>query len=165
MTVECRGEHWGKIPKGGVYVQLLKGEVFYSVVNLKAGKKATCSSNVFREKIPDRTQRILNLIRYNFVSGRGRDDGGDEVQFTAAIHSYKKLQRMGIGKILMLVGGILLVAGLIFHYAEKLPWLGRLPGDIVIERENFRLYIPLATSLLLSILLTIIIYLINRFRH
>jgi uncharacterized protein HemY len=72
---------------------------------------------------------------------------------------------MGIGKILMLVGGVLLVAGLIVHYSEKLSWFGRLPGDILIERENFRLYIPITTSILLSILLTLILYLINRFRN
>jgi hypothetical protein len=72
---------------------------------------------------------------------------------------------MGIGKILMLIGGVLLIAGLILHYSEKLGWFGRLPGDIVVERENFRLYVPITTSILLSILLTIILYLVNRFRN
>lgn len=72
---------------------------------------------------------------------------------------------MGTGKILMLVGGVLLVVGLILHYSERFSWFGRLPGDIIIERENFRLYIPIATSILLSILLTIILYIVNRFRH
>lgn len=72
---------------------------------------------------------------------------------------------MGIGKILMLIGGTLLVVGLILHYWGRFSWFGRLPGDIVIERENFRLYIPIATSILLSILLTFIVYLVNRFRH
>jgi uncharacterized protein HemY len=72
---------------------------------------------------------------------------------------------MGMGKILLLIGGVLLVAGLIFHYSDKLGWFGRLPGDIVVEKENFRLYIPITTSILLSILLTLILYLINRFRH
>ena len=65
----------------------------------------------------------------------------------------------------MLAGAVLLVSGLIFHYAERFSWFGRLPGDIMIERENFRLYIPIATSILVSIRLTLIIYLINRFRH
>ncbi|HLT80979.1 MAG TPA: DUF2905 domain-containing protein [Cyclobacteriaceae bacterium] len=72
---------------------------------------------------------------------------------------------MGIGKILMIVGGVLLIAGLIFHYSEKLSWFGRLPGDILVERENFRLYIPITTSILISILLTLILYIVNRFRQ
>ncbi len=42
---------------------------------------------------------------------------------------------MGMGKILLLIGGVLLVAGLIFHYSDKLGWFGRLPGDIVVEKE------------------------------
>ncbi len=65
----------------------------------------------------------------------------------------------------MIVGGVLLIAGLIFHYSEKLSWFGRLPGDILVERENFRLYIPITTSILISILLTLILYIVNRFRQ
>jgi hypothetical protein len=50
----------------------------------------------------------------------------------------------------------LIVAGLLW------PWLGRLPGDIVIERENFRLYLPITTSILISIVLSLILWLLNR---
>ena len=54
-----------------------------------------------------------------------------------------------LGVLLVLVGGLLLVVG-------KVPFLGRLPGDIVIERKNFTFYFPLATSILLSIVFTLL---------
>ena len=63
---------------------------------------------------------------------------------------------------LLIVFGLVLVAlGLLWPIIGKLG-LGRLPGDIVIERENFRLYIPLATSLLVSVVLSLILWLFNR---
>jgi hypothetical protein len=57
---------------------------------------------------------------------------------------------------LMVLGGVLLVVGVLLSLGARLPWLGRLPGDIVIERENFRFYFPLATSILISILLSLV---------
>jgi hypothetical protein len=63
---------------------------------------------------------------------------------------------------LLIVFGLVLVAlGLLWPIIGKLG-LGRLPGDIVIERENFRLYIPLATSLLVSLVFSLILWLFNR---
>jgi len=62
---------------------------------------------------------------------------------------------------LIILGLVLVVAGLLWPWLTRLG-LGRLPGDIVIERENFRLYIPLATSLLLSLVLSLILWLLNR---
>ena len=50
-------------------------------------------------------------------------------------------------RMLMLVGAVLLVAGALLALAGKIPWLGRLPGDIYVERDNFRFYFPLATSI------------------
>jgi hypothetical protein len=67
-----------------------------------------------------------------------------------------------LGRLLMLAGGALLVLGALLSLGGRLPWLGRLPGDIVIERENFRFYFPLATSILVSILLTILVALWRR---
>ncbi|MCO6477755.1 MAG: DUF2905 domain-containing protein [Phaeodactylibacter sp.] len=68
-----------------------------------------------------------------------------------------------VGKLLILGGLILLAAGIAFYFfGDKLSWLGRLPGDIRIERENFRFYFPLTTMILLSLLLTIVINLIRR---
>jgi hypothetical protein len=62
---------------------------------------------------------------------------------------------------LIILGLVLVVAGLLWPWLTRLG-LGRLPGDIVIEREGFRLYIPLATSLLISLVLSLILWLLNR---
>jgi Protein of unknown function (DUF2905) len=62
---------------------------------------------------------------------------------------------------LITFGVILIVAGLLWPLVQKLG-LGRLPGDIVVERENFRFYFPIATSLIISVILTVILWLINR---
>jgi hypothetical protein len=62
---------------------------------------------------------------------------------------------------LIILGLVLIVAGLLWPWLTRLG-LGRLPGDIVIERESFRLYIPLATSLLISLVLSLILWLLHR---
>ena len=68
---------------------------------------------------------------------------------------------MSVSRLLITFGVVLVAVGLLWPLIGKLG-LGRLPGDIVIERENFRLYIPLATSLLVSLLLSLILWLLNR---
>jgi hypothetical protein len=62
---------------------------------------------------------------------------------------------------LIIFGLVLIVLGLLWPLLAK-SGLGRLPGDIVIERGNFRLYLPLATSLIISLLITVVLWLINR---
>jgi hypothetical protein len=62
---------------------------------------------------------------------------------------------------LIILGVVLVVAGLLWPWLGKLG-LGRLPGDIVIERESFRLYLPITTSILISIVLSLILWLLNR---
>ncbi|MCC2664729.1 MAG: hypothetical protein K0S35_2651 [Geminicoccaceae bacterium] len=62
---------------------------------------------------------------------------------------------------LIILGLVLVVTGLLWPWLGKLG-LGRLPGDIVIERENLRLYLPLTTSLLISLALSLILWLLNR---
>lgn len=62
---------------------------------------------------------------------------------------------------LIILGVALIVAGLLWPWLGRLG-LGRLPGDIVIERENFRLYLPITTSILISIVLSLILWLLNR---
>lgn len=66
-----------------------------------------------------------------------------------------------MGKYLIIIGVVLIVAGLLWLAGERLG-LGRLPGDIVIERENFRLYLPIASSIVVSIALSVIFWLISR---
>ncbi len=67
-----------------------------------------------------------------------------------------------LARVLMVTGAVLLIAGLLLSLGGRLPWLGRLPGDIVVERPGFRFYFPLATSLLLSLLLTGLLWLLRR---
>jgi hypothetical protein len=64
-------------------------------------------------------------------------------------------------KILIIIGLVIVAIGIAWAFAEKLG-LGRLPGDIIIERDNFRVYIPIATSILLSVILSAIFWLLNR---
>jgi formate hydrogenlyase subunit 3/multisubunit Na+/H+ antiporter MnhD subunit len=63
-----------------------------------------------------------------------------------------------LGKILILVGLVLVVVGLLWMVGERFG-LGRLPGDIVIERDGWSLYIPLATSLVISVVLSLLLWL------
>jgi len=66
-----------------------------------------------------------------------------------------------IRRILIVAGIVLLVAGLLWPYLTRLG-LGRLPGDIVVERENYRFYFPLVTSILVSIVLSVLFWLFRR---
>ena len=66
---------------------------------------------------------------------------------------------LGFGLVLVILGGVLLLAG---HLSDKMPWLGRLPGDFYIRRGNWSLYLPLATSVLVSLILTIVLSLFWR---
>lgn len=66
------------------------------------------------------------------------------------------------GKALILFGILLVVLGVIFSAGVKIPWLGQLPGDIYIRRDNFTLYFPLTTCLLLSLILALVLYFFRR---
>ncbi len=68
-----------------------------------------------------------------------------------------------MGKMLIIVGLLILVAGLVIYFSDRIPGIGRLPGDIVIKRENFTFYFPLATSIIVSIVITLVLYLIRKF--
>ena len=68
-----------------------------------------------------------------------------------------------IAKILIIAGVMLIIAGLLVFAFQKIPYFGKLPGDIVIKRENFQIYIPCATSVLISIILSILATIIFRF--
>ena len=60
------------------------------------------------------------------------------------------------GKILVVTGIVLIVVGLAVMYGPKIPWIGKLPGDISIKKDNFTFYFPIATSIIISILLSIL---------
>ncbi len=69
-----------------------------------------------------------------------------------------------MGKIIIYLGILLILFGVIIHFYPKIPYLGKLPGDIYIKRENFSFYFPLMTSIIVSIILTALFYIISRFR-
>lgn len=66
-----------------------------------------------------------------------------------------------MSRLLIIIGLVIVAIGLLWPWLTRIG-LGRLPGDIMIERENFTLYVPITTGLLLSVLLSIIIWLVNR---
>ena len=68
----------------------------------------------------------------------------------------------GLGRLLIIGGVVLAVVGLVLVLAPNIPFLGRLPGDIRIENENVRVFIPLGTMLVVSIVLTIVLNLMSR---
>ena len=66
------------------------------------------------------------------------------------------------GKTLIAIGIILVILGLILSAAGKIPWLGNLPGDITIQRERYTFYFPLATCILISIIISLVLYFFRR---
>lgn len=66
------------------------------------------------------------------------------------------------GKILLITGLVLSLIGGLVLLTGRIPWLGRLPGDFIIQRRNFTVYLPLATSILVSILLTLLFRFLGR---
>lgn len=67
-----------------------------------------------------------------------------------------------VGKILVAFGLLIALAGVVLLLVGRVPWIGRLPGDIYIQRGNFTFYFPLVTSLLLSVVLTLLLYFVAR---
>ena len=67
-----------------------------------------------------------------------------------------------LGKLIVAVGAVVIAVGLIV-WSGALSWFGRLPGDIRIERESLRVYVPIASMILLSGLLSLILYVVRRF--
>lgn len=69
-----------------------------------------------------------------------------------------------MGKLLIIAGIIFIIAGLFISYGPKVPFFGKLPGDIRIEKENFRFYFPITTSILISVIVSLLILLYNRLK-
>jgi Protein of unknown function (DUF2905) len=68
----------------------------------------------------------------------------------------------GLGRVLIYLGIIFVVIGVAVTLAGKIPWLGNLPGDITIQRGRFTFYFPLATCLLVSALISLVVYFFRR---
>jgi hypothetical protein len=67
-----------------------------------------------------------------------------------------------LARALIVLGVILVVVGLALLLVPKIPWLGKLPGDIVVKRENFSFYFPLGTCILISVILSLIFWLFRK---
>lgn len=67
-----------------------------------------------------------------------------------------------LGKSLVVIGLLIALVGLVFVLAGRVPWLGRLPGDIYIQRGNWSFYFPIVTSLVVSVVLTLLFWLFGR---
>jgi hypothetical protein len=68
-----------------------------------------------------------------------------------------------IGKTLIIIGVILIIAGILIYFAgNKMSWIGHLPGDIRIERENMKFYFPLTTMIIISLLVSLVLWIIRR---
>ena len=65
----------------------------------------------------------------------------------------------GLGRMLVFIGAITVLFGVVLLFANKIPFLGRLPGDIYVSKRNFTFYFPLATSILVSVVLSLIMWL------
>ena len=66
-----------------------------------------------------------------------------------------------MGKLLIIVGIVFILAGLWILYLPRIPFLGKLPGDILVKRNNFSFFFPLGTSIVLSVVLSLVFYLLS----
>jgi len=67
-----------------------------------------------------------------------------------------------LGKILIIFGLIIIGVGLLLTFYNKIPFIGKLPGDILIQKKNFTFYFPLATSIILSLVFSLFFFIFNR---
>lgn len=66
------------------------------------------------------------------------------------------------GKLFIFIGLLLVVIGIVFIVGNKIPFIGKLPGDIAIERNNFNFYFPITTCIIISIILSLIFWLLGK---
>jgi hypothetical protein len=67
-----------------------------------------------------------------------------------------------LGRVLIVLGVVLALVGLVLVFVDRVPWIGRLPGDVHVQRGNWTFYFPLGTSIVLSLVLTLVLWLIGR---
>ena len=69
-----------------------------------------------------------------------------------------------LGKYLIIIGFIVIVAGvIIYFFGNKFNWFGNLPGDVKVEKENYKIYFPVVTMLIVSVVLSLLMWLIRKF--
>ena len=69
-----------------------------------------------------------------------------------------------MGKLLIIVGIVCIAVGVLITYGPKIPFLGKLPGDLFVEKGNFKFYFPITTCIIVSIILSLLLFLFNRFK-
>jgi len=67
-----------------------------------------------------------------------------------------------MGKLFVILGIVMIIIGVGFMFGDKIPYIGKLPGDISIKRENFSFYFPITTSIIISVILTILFSLFKK---
>ena len=67
-----------------------------------------------------------------------------------------------LGKMLILLGVLIIAIGFLLLIGDKIPWVGKLPGDIIIKKEKFTFYFPLTTSILISIILSFLFWIFRK---
>jgi uncharacterized membrane protein YkgB len=67
-----------------------------------------------------------------------------------------------LGKMLVLLGVFIILIGVLLLIGERIPWIGRLPGDIIIKKEKFSFYFPITTSILISLILTLLFWVFRK---
>ncbi len=69
-----------------------------------------------------------------------------------------------LGKVLLLVGLVIAAVGLVLIFSDRVPWLGKRPGDITIDKGNFRIYVPITTCILLSVVISLVLWVVSQLR-
>lgn len=69
-----------------------------------------------------------------------------------------------LAKVLILIGAVLIAFGLVILVFPRLPFGGKLPGDILVKKDNYTFYFPLATSIVISIIISLVLYFVNKSR-
>lgn len=69
-----------------------------------------------------------------------------------------------LGKVLLVTGLVIAAVGLVLMFSGRIPWLGKLPGDIAIEKGNFRIYAPITTCIVLSVIITLVLWVLSLLR-
>ena len=67
-----------------------------------------------------------------------------------------------LGKMLILLGVLIIVIGVLLLVGEKIPWIGKLPGDIIIKKEKFSFYFPITTCIIISLILTLLFWIFRK---
>ncbi len=69
-----------------------------------------------------------------------------------------------MAKVIIILGVVFVAIGIVLLFIQKMPFLGKLPGDILIKKDHFTFYFPLTTSIIISIIISLILYIVGKFK-